>query len=55
MTLGVAMTLSLCSRVIGSVQWLIEVNIWVKFNENGPMGSGDMERSRNFKGKSLDL
>ena len=38
------LTLSLCSRVIGSAHRLTERKIFVKFNENRLKGSGDMER-----------
>ena len=39
------LTLSLGSWVMCSSHGLIEGNIWVKFNENRPKGSGDMERT----------
>ena len=45
----VNLTLSLCNRVIGSAHHLSERNIWVKFNENRPEGSGDMERTPNTR------
>ena len=32
-----------------SAHRLIERNIWVKFNENCPKGSGDMEWTRNSR------
>ena len=47
MTLSsVTLTLGMCSRVISSAHHLTERNIWVKFNENTPKGSGDIERTR---------
>ena len=49
MTLSVTLTLSLCSQVIGSANHLTERNIWLKFNENRPNGSGDMEKTRNSR------
>ena len=48
-------TLSLCSRVIGSANYLTKKNIWVKFNENRLKGSGDMERTRNSRVNPLTL
>ena len=47
--------LSLCSYVIGSAHDLPQSNIWVKFNENRPKGSGDMERTRNSRVNPLAL
>ena len=41
--------MTLHSRVIGSSQYLTERNIWVKFNENRPKGSGGMERTHNLR------
>ena len=50
------LTLSLGSLVMFcSAHRLIERNIWVKFNENCPKGSGDMERTQLFSGKFHDL
>ena len=49
------LTLSLCSRVIGSAHRLAERNIWVKFNENRLKGSGDMEWTRNSMVNLLTL
>ena len=49
------LTLSLHSRVMGSAHQLTERNIWVKFYENGPKGSGDMERTQNSKVNPLTL
>ena len=49
------LTFSLCSRVIGSAHRLTERNILVKFNENRPKGSGDMERTRNSRVNPLTL
>ena len=33
------------SRVIGSTHCLTERNIWVRFNENRPKGSGNIEQT----------
>ena len=41
------MTLNLLSAVIDSAHGLNERNIWVKFNENCPKGSGDTEGTQN--------
>ena len=41
------LTLILQSLVIGSKHCLTERNIWVKFNENPPKGSSDMEGTPN--------
>ena len=49
------MTLSLCSRAIGSSHNLTQGNVWVKFNENCLKGSGDMERTRNPRVNPLTL
>ena len=43
------LTLSLCSQVIDSAHHITESNIWVKFNENPPKGSGDMEQTQNSR------
>ena len=32
-----------------SPHWLTERNVWVKFKENRPKGSGDMERTQNSR------
>ena len=40
------LTLSMCSRVIGSTHYLTKRNIWMKFNANRLKGSGDMERTQ---------
>ena len=48
MTLKCDLTLSLCSRVIGSAHRLTERNIWVKFNENAQRVQ-DMEQTRNSR------
>ena len=50
-----ALTLSLCSRVIGSAHYLTKRNIWVKLKENRLKGSGNMERTRNSKVNPLTL
>ena len=34
---------------------LTERNIWVKFNENQPKGSGDMEKTRNSRVNPLTV
>ena len=49
------LTLSLCSRDIGSAHFLTEWNIWVKFNENRLEGSGDMEGIRISRVNPLTL
>ena len=52
------MTLSLCSRVIGSAHRHTERNIWVKFNENRIRIQEIWSRHEiqvKFKGKSLSL
>ena len=49
------LTLSMCSRVIGSAHNLTQRNIWVKFDENRLDGSGDMERTPNSRGNPLTL
>ena len=41
--------MSLGSWVMCSADRFTEWNIWVKFNENRPDGSGDMERTRNSR------
>ena len=38
-----------------SAHYLTERNIWVKFNENHPKGSGDMERTLNLRVNPLTL
>ena len=43
------MTLGLGSWIMCSAHRLTERSIWVKFNENRPEGSGDMERTRNAR------
>ena len=35
--------------------WVTERNIWVKFNENRPKGSGDIERTQNSRVNPLTL
>ena len=45
----------MCSRVIGSAHRLTERNNLVKFNENQPKGSGDMEMTRNSRVNPLTL
>ena len=40
---------------MNSAHCLTERNIWVKFNENRPKGSGDMERTRNSRVNPLTL
>ena len=49
------LTLSLCSRVIGSAHYLTKRNIWVKLHKNRLKGSGDMEPTRNSKVNPLTL
>ena len=49
------LTLSLCSRVINSAHCLTERIIWLKFNENRPMGYRDMERTQNSRVNPLTL
>ena len=51
----VTLTLSLCSRVIGSALCLTKRNIWVKFNENRLKGSWDMELTRNSRVNPMTL
>ena len=48
------MTLSLGSWIV-CAHCLTERNIWVKFNENHPKGSGDMERTQNSRVNPLTL
>ena len=43
------MTLSLGRWVMCSAHLLLEWNIWVKFNENQPKGSGDMKITQNSR------
>ena len=38
-----------------SAHHLTENNIWVKFNENRPKGSGDMEQTQNSRVYHLTL
>ena len=38
-----------------STQCLTERNIWVKFNENQPKGSEDIEKTRNSRVNALTV
>ena len=49
------MTLSLGSWAMCSAHRLTERNIWVKFNENHPKVSGDMQRTQNSRVNHLTL
>ena len=44
--------LTVGNRVLCSAHRLTERNIWVKFNENRPKGSGDMERKQKSYGRN---
>ena len=45
MTLKSDLDMSLHSQVIDPAHHLTETNIWMKFNENCPKCSGDMEQT----------